>query len=121
MFIEKSLRKKKTLFKSTLIARENVNRNKLIVQQFQQFSISNDNNRIHSFNHVLRVLIDFSYFINYVYDDDEMKIENCFTFKNIKTKKNVFFNHFKKNLNSFSKYEHLLNIIDNKIEKNYQF
>ena len=113
-------RKEETLFESTLTARKNVNRNKLIAQQFQQSVAFSVANRTHSFNHVLRVLADFSYLIIYVYDDDEVKVESCFTLKDIKTRKDVFLSHLSEILDSFSKYEHLLSIIDDKVEENYQ-
>ena len=90
------------------------------VQQSPKPPAPNDSNRTHSPNHVLRVLADFPYLINYVYDDDGVEVESCFTLKDIKTRKDVFLSHLREILDSSRKYEHLLSIIDGKAEGNYQ-
>ena len=112
--------REKTTHRIKLTIWVKVNRNKSLVQQISKSLISNNNNRIHFFNHVLRVLIDFSYLIHFVYDNDENKIENCFTLKDIKTRQILFLNQLKKILDWFSKYHHLLNIFENIVEKNFQ-
>ena len=113
--------KKKLIYKKTLIKWIKINRNKFVDQQTQKFAASNDSNRIHSLNHVLRILTNFLYLINYVYTENDDEIENCFTTKNVKNRKNVFVENLRNIFDFSSKYNHLLRIIHDDVERNYQF
>ena len=97
-----------------------VNRNKSLAQQISKSLASNDSNRIHSLNHVLRILVDFSYLIHFVYDNDENEIESCFTLKDIKTRHDLFLSQLREILDWFSKYHHLLSIFEDIVEENFQ-
>ena len=112
--------REKTAHKIKLMTWTKINRNKSLAQQTSKLLISNDSNRIHSLNHVLRILVDFSYLIHFVYDNDENEIENCFTLKDIKTKQDLFLNQLRKILDWFSKYHHLLSIFEDIVEENFQ-
>ena len=112
--------REKAAHKKALAVWAKVNRNKSPAQQAPKPLAPNDSNRTHSPNHVLRVLADFPYLINYVYDNGGVEIESCFTLKDIKTRKDVFLSHLREILDSSPKYEHLLSIFEGRAQGNYQ-
>lgn len=83
-------------------------------------TFNNVQNRTKIFNHQLRVLANFSYLIHFLYDDHNQLIQNAFTQNDIDKKENLFLNNLKKILIFFFKYQCLLNILQNKKQREYQ-
>lgn len=112
--------REKAAYRKALTVWAKANRTKSPAQQSPKPLAPNDSNRTHSPNHVLRVLADFPYLINLVYDEQNEEVESCFTLKDIKARGDVFLKHLREILDSSPKYEHLLNVINGKVEGGYQ-